>query len=522
MPPQNTYDTKKIVIAGIIVLLLAASIGFLIIRKKNQDEQAAQKKNLFPFGNGAGIPGSATGTGTTDGQIPNPVPQNPLTVSSADRLRIVANYPVTGFYPFVQNKVVSEPKLDEKTGQSVLVSRQVPTNYVRFNAKQNGLLVDGEITKDSIVVSQKTSTQVPGAEEIWFGSGGNSVVYRSWNNSKRTIESFLGKLPYSAPLAYCQKPFVSILKSKSRGDEVKELQKYANARLSLGLATDGSYGKKMAAAIKPLQKMLGIKETGTYDQETVSAINADCASIQGDWNRKNEGVQKLEGSFLPGGIARGTASPDGTQIFFLRPTDDGVNGYVAQSDGTGARKVFSSPMTEWRPQWINASTIAMTTLASREADGYLYFLDVPSGNFRKIMGPIRGLTTSVNPSGTMVLASQSTNKGFVLGTYSVTTGEAKGLDLVTLPEKCAWVNESIAACAIPRGIPDGQYPDDWYQGNVMFNDSFWLIDTSKGNTTNLFSEKDFDGTSLATSPDAAYLYFINRIDGTLWSYRLEE
>ena len=56
----------------------------------------------------------------------------------------------------------------------------------------------------------------------------------------------------------------------------------------------------------------------------------------------------------------------------------------------------------------------------------------------------------------------------------------------------------------------------------MFNDSFWLIDTSKGNTTNLFSEKDFDGTSLATSPDAAYLYFINRIDGTLWSYRLEE
>ncbi len=180
------------------------------------------------------------------------------------------------------------------------------------------------------------------------------------------------------------------------------------------------------------------------------------------------------------------------------------------------------PRAEWRPQWINTKTIAMTTLASREADGYLYFLDVSSGNFRKIMGPIRGLTTLVNPSGTMVLASQSTDKGFVLGTYSVTTGEAKGLDLVTLPEKCTWQDNTIAFCAIPEAKPSGQYPDDWYQGNIVFNDSFWLLDTTKGSTLNLFNGKDFDAINLKTSPDNSYLYFINRINGTLWSYRLED
>jgi DNA-binding beta-propeller fold protein YncE len=77
--------------------------------------------------------------------------------------------------------------------------------------------------------------------------------------------------------------------------------------------------------------------------------------------------------------------------------------------------------------------------------------------------------------------------------------------------------------AVPQEISSGQYPDDWYQGLVTFNDSFWSIDTAQNSTTNIVSpSQKFDARDLLVSPDGAYLYFINKIDGTLWSYRMDQ
>lgn len=523
MQPENTYDTKKIILAGIIVLLLVGLIGFLIIRKNNQDNQAADQKNLFPFGNGVTPNGSSSGTGTEPAPLPNPVSQNPLTVSSADRLRIISNYPVTDFYPLIQNKIVSEPVLDQKTNQSVLVSKQIPTNYVRFNAKRNGLIVDAEVVKDSIVLSQKTSTEIPGAEELWFGNLGNTMIYRSWNQATRTLDSFDGSIPVPVKPAYCSIPFSKILAKKEKGSEVGELQKYMNVKIGTAIPVDNVFSLKTYGLVKKLQEVLGIEKTGIYNQLTIDAINNDCALVQKKYQDQLQGIQKITGSFLSENISQGSVSPDGTQVFFLKPTSGGVVGIVANIDGTKQRQVWSSELSEWKPQWINQDTVALTTLASREADGYLYFLNLKNGNFKKILGPLRGLTTLTNPSGSMVLANSSTDTGMTLGSYGTKTGRMTVLDITTLPEKCTWANEGSLLCAVPKNIPEGQYPDDVYQGNVSFSDNFWFVDTEKNvNRLLLVPGPELDVIRPKTSPDNSYLYFINRTDGNLWSYRLSD
>jgi hypothetical protein len=522
MPQETTYDTTKIIIFGILLLVIVAVIGFLIFKKISTPTDNSNTKNLFPYD--GTINNQATGTTTGSGTIENPVTESGLTSTTADRLRLIANYSVTSIFSFIQNKTVNIPKFDDVRKLTVMVPTVVPTNYLRFNAKQNGFLVDAEVTKNIISINQKTDTIVPNSQEVWFSNGGNTATYRSWDTAHQTIATFIGSLPSNTPLSYCQVPFTKKLSQGSKRSEVKEFQKYINAKLSLNLVVDGSFGKKLLASIKPLQKLLNVTDTGIYDQPLIDAMNIDCTNLNIAQQQQRSGPQKLTGDFIDGGILRGDTSPDGTQLFFLKPSSDGgIIGIVTDSGGKNQKQIFSSPLTEWKPQWINSTTIAMTTLASSQADGYLYFLNPITGNFQKELGPLPGMTTLVSPDGSIALVGSSSKKNTVLATYSLTTGARTPLDLTTLPEKCVWQNNTVVFCAVPQGISDGQYPDDWYQGNIVFKDSLWSIDTSKGSTANIISPtQSFDISKLIISPDGSYLYFINKIDGTLWSYRLSD
>ena len=77
-------------------------------------------------------------------------------------------------------------------------------------------------------------------------------------------------------------------------------------------------------------------------------------------------------------------------------------------------------------------------------------------------------------------------------------------------------------CAAPDTIPSGiTYPDDWYQGAVTFTDSLWELnlEAQEGVLVSDFTQtsgRTIDATNLAS--DGAIVLFINRLDGTLWSF----
>jgi len=522
MPGENQYNIKKIVIVGLIIIVIAAVIGFLIIHKNNAAVSGEpNSKNVFPFGATSPISPSTATTNTSSSGVA-PIIINPLTTSSSEQLRQITSYPVTGFFASIINKTIETPKLNERTGQTVLIPSTIPVDMIRWNTKQTGILMDAEVDQDAITETQTTETQIPDAQEIWFGNSGKAITYRYFNPADRSIESYVGVFPQTGTLNYCGTTFSTVFKRGAHGNEVKELQKYINAKLQIGLMVDGSFGSGTLKSLKQLQNVLNIPQTGVYDQATIDAINADCASIQAAFSARSSQPIVLKGSLLEANILRGTLSPDGTQMFFLEPSSSGVVGIVANSDGTNQKQIFQSPLTEWMPQWVNKTTIAMTTLASTNADGYMYFLDPTTGNFTKILGPIQGLTTLTSPDAETVLYSQSTDDGFVTKTYAIATGTTQTLSVATLPAKCVWETQSSLMCGVPESIPTGQYPDNWYEGSVSFGDDIWSIDTITGSTSNLLSpNQQFDIINPGMSPDDQYFYFINKIDGTLWSYRLE-
>lgn len=526
MQEGNKYSLKKIIIFGIIILVIAGLIGFYFINRKGKTDGDNQGgKDLFPFGNGTsqGTTATTIGGNVDETGTPQPSDGTPISTTDGERLRQITEYPVTNFATFLIDRKTLEPKLDEKTGQTNLIASTKPINMLRWNIKQTGILMDAEVSNDAIITTQKTSTKIPVAEELWIGRDGNTATYRTWDADTRSINTITGTVPAPAILTYCTVPFTQNLVVGSKGAEVAELQKYINKKLMLNIAVDGSLGPKTFELIKKLQTAVGVTESGTFDDTTKTAINDDCTKIKSDFERQNNALIKLTTSILPKNISRGAISPDGSQIFFLIPgaNNVGTTGVIANPDGTGQRRIFESPAAEWSAQWVNKNTIALTTLASREADGYLYFLNPDTGNFKKVLGPLRGLTTLVSPDGKKVLYSNSSDASFSTKLYSVDTGALRTLDLSTLPAKCTWQDSAILFCGVPKTIVGNKYPDAWYQGVVSFADSIWLINTVQQATNIILSpDQAFDVIKPAISPDHNYLYFINKTDQTLWSYRL--
>lgn len=110
---------------------------------------------------------------------------------------------------------------------------------------------------------------------------------------------------------------------------------------------------------------------------------------------------------------------------------------------------------------------------------------------------------------------------------NTSTHDALPVPVATIADKCAWTaDDSAIYCGIPVSPPTGvNYPDDWYQGAVQFSDRIWKIQVS-GRYAQLvldFSKEangSLDTEALALDPASSTLVFVNKNDGSLWSYQL--
>ena len=81
---------------------------------------------------------------------------------------------------------------------------------------------------------------------------------------------------------------------------------------------------------------------------------------------------------------------------------------------------------------------------------------------------------------------------------------------------------------VPKTMPDGLYPDDWYMGKVSLPGNIYKVDTTSTSThkASLVGDiqynynRDFDGTNLMLSPNEDYLMFIDKGSGILWYFKL--
>lgn len=280
-------------------------------------------------------------------------------------------------------------------------------------------------------------------------------------------------------------------------------------------------------------RILALGETIEEDEEVIeSKVNTDEVENQPESNTEPQASSgnsgRIVGNFLEDDITFVSVSPDEKRIFYLMPIGTSVVGISSNFDDTEKEQLIDSPNTEWLPQWPREEVITLTTKASGGDDGFLYFLNVQTGELARVLGDILGLTTLTNTDTSIVLYSESTRDQFTLSAFNTTEHASLGLSISTLPEKCVWSSRetTVAYCGVPAGVPNDTYPDAWYQGKVLFSDTIWKINAMT-NTPELLiipteiARQPLDVTQPFLSINEEYLFFINKWDSTLWSLKLQ-
>ena len=263
-----------------------------------------------------------------------------------------------------------------------------------------------------------------------------------------------------------------------------------------------------------------------YLKDDNKTIETYSASIPTQGQTPNESGE-LKVVFLPQNISSLAVSPDGKKIFYIVEFNEGTLGFVSNTLNESKQQIFNSPLTEWIASWPQEKTIFLTTKPSGGVSGYSFSLNTTTKVFEKILGGV-GLTSLVSPNGKLMLFSSSGETGIALSIYDIKNKTTVALNARTLPEKCVWTADSAKIyCAVPTNTVLSKLPDTWYQGKFFFSDRIWLINPADGSGSIIADLKDetgknIDAINLSADKKGNNLFFVNKIDQSLWSVKLGE
>ncbi|MEX1087569.1 MAG: hypothetical protein WEC58_03505, partial [Candidatus Paceibacterota bacterium] len=249
-----------------------------------------------------------------------------------------------------------------------------------------------------------------------------------------------------------------------------------------------------------------------------------------DEQATSSSLREVSGNFLSNTIKNIVSAPTGGQIVLIRSQESGGVSVEVGQPGEQMTVLYTTPLSDWQIAWPASAQVLLTTNPGAGDDGFLYSINTQNGARTRLLGGIAGLTVRMNSGGSRLLYNESTRSGFQLYSYTIETGESSELVThQTLPEKCTWSSESsiIAYCGVPREVPSAQYPDDWYKGRVSFDDHLarFNVETGKVEILEDLSAKIEGGGDVIEpflGPNEEYLFFTNKKDGHLWSYRLSD
>ena len=245
-----------------------------------------------------------------------------------------------------------------------------------------------------------------------------------------------------------------------------------------------------------------------------------------------DSVGEILGNFLTPNQRQVVINPDNTNIFELLDKKDNSGSYgnmYSVSTSSNKKQIFDSQLSIWNISWPQNDIITFNTKPTYKDYGYLFFLNTKTYSFDRVLGDIIGLTTNINKDVSLIAYSGLLVNSFGLDIYDIKNKESKNIKLKTLSDKCVWSNSNSKHlyCAVPKNNTNGNYPDDWYKGNISFNDDFWMIDAEDGTTKLIYeSMKEdnltLDAFDLKLNSDDKYLAFTNKNDLSLWLLELPD
>lgn len=227
---------------------------------------------------------------------------------------------------------------------------------------------------------------------------------------------------------------------------------------------------------------------------------------------------------LPQNVKSFSWSPDGKSVVYLLEEGGRINIIIADSIGKNAKIAATSPLLDATLHWYERDKIAFQTRPSGLAEGFIFSFSRSSGVMSRIFGPSFGLTSlwSLEASRILISSTDIRGKALALSVFDLKTKERKIAPFKTLAEKCVWASGDEIYCAVPKTIGDTRVlPDEYLRGEISFSDEIVYFNVKTEELRDVFDEGNFDISNPLVTKVRDYLFFVNRVDGTLWSLKLK-
>jgi hypothetical protein len=222
---------------------------------------------------------------------------------------------------------------------------------------------------------------------------------------------------------------------------------------------------------------------------------------------------------------------EGNEVLFYSVRGNSAIGKSRNLRSGASKTLFTLPMSDPVVLWGRGETADhfIYPKPSYLLPGYVYRVG-SGGSLTRL--PVSGFGLSAFRSGPFVGIStvdpgEERYETTIIDTFDNTTIDGLG---AFIPEKCASSLEILGRIWCVQGNSSAAfgYPDTWHRGQVVNNDVVVeLFFTATGTTITTLvdtltdSGRTIDGFNYSSGPDGTNLYFINRLDNTLWLYDLD-
>lgn len=226
----------------------------------------------------------------------------------------------------------------------------------------------------------------------------------------------------------------------------------------------------------------------------------------------DDGTTSLVGDVLPASAHSFGFNGTGDTFYYAVRAESGTKGYARDLKTDKERMVFDIPLREVTVAWDPSPLIV--TKASGKLMGYAYQSDL-----------------SRIGEGTLGLRAIGDSMGYALGgtTGSELTGVLIGTTTIALdrgiaPDKCTLTSTQLV-CGIPKSLDASDFPDEWYRGQVTYDDTIYTFNRTTGVSTIVSdpmneARREIDIARFEESASDGELLFTTKNDRTLWMLSL--
>lgn len=216
-----------------------------------------------------------------------------------------------------------------------------------------------------------------------------------------------------------------------------------------------------------------------------------------------------------------------TKLAYTRTSTTGTIGHIYNLlDGTTTTE-FTIPLTAVTVLWTETETFVYPRPAPY-LSGALY--SVNGTTLTRVGESGYGLSALAHPTDPAHLITEvNTDEDTLVSAATNAMGALVGIPITAIPEKCTFAATETTTlwCAAPVTDLPRTYQIDWYKGAIVSDDELWKIDTTTQRATVIVDLRTASGRIVdiidpAVDATDSYLLFRNKIDNTLWMYRIDE